>query len=323
MINPFERAGFIFQENNYQDLEIYEKDSIALVVMKKFKDDKKAFRQAGNHIDERLVAELMDIFNTYENREDIKALILTSGHKVAFCRGAKVELMLDLDNSRCRLFIEKAQNLVMKIMNFPKPVIAAINGLTFGGGFEMAMACDYRISSDRENVFFGLPEASLGIIPGMGGTTNLYRIAGREIAKDIIYNARVDIDPNKALELALIDKVVSYDKLIEESLKMALEKNLKKVFVLSEGTVQPDPETVQEEIKNYIEKCEVKVIPGEKVAPLAKALLDFLFEKSQFDDFEKGLLYEKEINCFLQNTEDCKEGIKAMIEEREPVFKGK
>ena len=186
MVDLFEKNSFILQETNFRDIDLYQREDIALVVLRKFKNDIKAFRVAANHLDPEILGELDKVLTSLDYQDDIKAVIITSGHKVAFSRGAKIEIMLDADSEECRAFITGAQNFILKIQRLKKPVIAAINGLALGGGLELAMACDYRVLSDRENVVFGLPEASLGVIPGMGGTQNLSRLIGGERAMSII-----------------------------------------------------------------------------------------------------------------------------------------
>jgi len=323
MINIFEENGFSLLDSGRKDLEVYRKEDVLLITLMKFKGDKKAFRQASNHLDAGLISELSDVFNTLAVKDDVFSVILTSSHKVAFSRGAKIEVLTEATVEQSRLFIEEAQKIILQIQRLNKPVIAAINGLTFGGGLELAMACDYRISSDRENVVFGLPEASLGIIPAMGGTQNLARLVGMERAREIIINARVDIFAEAAKEYGLIDKIVPSEKLIEESLLFAANRDLKKGNSLDLNKITVTDASIRDEIKNYLQTRKIDIDANQKAAPVAKALLTFLFEKAQEHTYLDGLKYEQEIFCYLQQTSDCKEGIKALTEERPPVFQGK
>ncbi len=323
MSNIFEENGFSLLDSGYKDLEVYRKEDVLLITLVKFKGDKKAFRQASNHLDSGLISELSDVFNTRAGKDDVFSVILTSSHKVAFSRGAKIEVLAEATAEQSRLFIEEAQKMVLQIQRFNKPVIAAINGLTFGGGLELAMACDYRISSDRENVVFGLPEASLGIIPGMGGTQNLPRLVGMERAQEIIINARADINAQSAKEYGFIDKIVPAEKLIEAAFLFAANRDLKKGFSLDLDKITVSKESIRQRIENYLKDRKIDVVADQKAAPLAKALLTFLFEKATEYTYLDGLKYEQEIFCYLQQTSDCKEGIKALTEERPPVFQGK
>ncbi len=323
MDSIFEESGFLLLDSGYQDIEVYRKENVLLVVLMRFKGDKKAFRQASNHLDSALISELSDVFATLAAKDDVFSVIITSGHKVAFSRGAKIEVLMGASAEQCRLFIEEAQKMLLKIQRFNKPVIAAINGLTFGGGLELAMACDYRLASDRENVVLGLPEASLGIIPGMGGTQNLPRLLGMERAREIIINARVNIDAKMAQEYGLIDKIVPSEKLISESFLFAANRDLKKSFSIDLDRTTVSEAAIRAEIANYLQNRKIDIIAGQKAAPLARALLDFLFEKAAGHTYLDGLKYEQEVFCYLSQTSDCQEGIKALTQERPPVFQGK
>lgn len=323
MSNIFEENGFSLLDSGHKDLEVYRKEDVLLITLMKSKGNKKAFRQASNHLDSGLISELSDVFDTLAGKDDVFSVILTSSHKVAFSRGAKIEVLMETTAEQSRLFIEEAQKILLQIQRFNKPVIAAINGLAFGGGLELTMACDYRLSSDRENVVFGLPEASLGIIPGMGGTQNLLRLVGMERAREIIINARADINAEAAKEYGLIDKIVPSEKLIEESFLFAANRDLKKAFSIDLDKITVSESSIRDEIKNYLETRKIDIVVDQKAAPVAKALLTFLFEKAADHTYLDGLKYEQEIFCYLQQTSDCKEGIKALTEERPPVFQGK
>lgn len=323
MIDPFVENGFVVEGNDYNDLDVYKKDRVFLVSMHKFKNDKREFRQSGNHLDDGLISELCSILDTAAKRDDIKSLIITSSHRVAFSRGAKIEVILGATTEQCYKFIKGAQKLIIKCHQFPKPIVAAITGLTLGGGLELAMACDYRIASDRENVVFGLPESSLGIIPGMGGTQNLPRIVGKKIALDMMRNARVDVFAKHALEYGIIEKIVESNNLIEEAYSFASKKDLKKVTVDLSENKDITSSKIIDEIKEYLKTAKIEIESGMKAAPISRSLLSFIVDKTEFCSLIDGLKYEQEVFAYLQQTEDCKEGIQALIKERSPVFKGK
>ncbi len=321
MISPFERSGFVLQESTYCDLEMYRRNAVGLIAMTKFKGDKKAFRQASNQIDPRMIEELLAAFREWEQRPDCAAVVLASSHRVAFSRGAGIELLQGADTETCRLFIDKAQALVLAVQRLTKPVIAAIGGLALGGGLELAMACDRRVSGDRENVVFGQPEALLGIIPAMGGTQNLPRLVGMERAMDIMLNARSDVSPAEGLSCGLVDKVVPEEQLVEEAFAVAASVPAKRV---AEGFNLP-AETTTELIRGEIDEFLAEHPPesGGKVAPLSKALLTFIADKTLPGLYMDGLLYEREVFSFLQQTADFREGVKALVEERPPLFEGR
>lgn len=322
MRDQISEAGFHKLESDFSDLDIYGYRETLLIEIKKFKDDRKAFRVAGNHIDSRLMSELNEIFQGHVKSSGITEIILTSGHKVAFSRGAKIELLKDATPAECDAYIVQAQKLIYSIQNCDKPVVAALNGLTLGGGLELALACDYRIAANRENVLLGLPEGHLGVLPAMGGTVNGVSVIGREKLLDLILNLRLDITAEVALEMGLVDKVTEPDNLITEACRLLSEKGSIKKAAFLDGEVQKSSEEYQKEIQEYLKKVELPAANKIKIAPYPAALLPFLLDKRDASNLIESLRYEREVFCFLQKTEDCREGITALIEERDPQFRG-
>jgi enoyl-CoA hydratase/carnithine racemase len=323
MISLFEKSGYIKLDQTYKDLDLYQKNNVGLISMNKFKDDKKAHRISGNHLDYRMIEELEKALSFFEESKTIHSVILTSSHKVAFSRGAKIEEVLGASTQECRDFLSEAQNLLITVQSFSKPLIAAITGLTLGGGLELALACDYRISSTRENVVFGFPEITLGLIPAMGGTQNLTRVIGKEKALEMIINGVSDITPEKALELHLINKAVPPAELIEEAYQFAKGVNQKKTIDLEKYKVTISQEEIIHDIHHYLEDNKSEEPWNSGVAPIAQGLTRLLFSKMDEEEYLNGLLYEFEVFSYLQQTEDCEEGIQALIEERRPKFKGR
>ena len=321
MTDPVLNSGFILQEDSYPDLEIYRRDDVALISMKKFKSDKKSFRVAANHLDQLLVAGLKNAVREAEQDEGIRAVILASSHKVAFSRGARIELLLELTPGETRQFIGEAQSLLLQIQSCVKPVIAAVGGLALGGGMELAMGCDCRIASSRENVVFGLPEAALGIIPAMGGTQNLPRIVGREKALDLILHARTDITPAQAADWGLVDLVVPESSLYEEAFRYAQSFHAAKPEI--SGPPDKNGDEIQAEITAWLKDHPPDPEADPAVAPVSRSLVSMLFEKTGGENYLEGLLYEKEVFLYLSGTADCREGITALNEERRPIFHGK
>jgi enoyl-CoA hydratase len=322
MISLFEKKGFKELPNTFLDLEIWKKNSVGLISLKKNKSDIKAHRISANCLDHRIITELTDALAFFSKERDIRSLILTSSHKVAFSRGAAIESIQNTSIDKCRDFLTKAQQLLLNVQSFPKPVICAVNGLTLGGGLELALACDCRISSTRENVVFGFPETSLGLIPAMGGTQNLSRIAGKEKAFEIISRAAVDINADEALKLKIIEKAVAPSDLIDEAYIRAENFKDGKVFYPEKFRQNVKAEQIRMEIESFLKDSERDMYRKAGVAPIAAALTDFLFSHTENDQYLDGLLYEYEVFCYLQQTEDCSEGIQAMIDERRPEFKG-
>jgi enoyl-CoA hydratase/carnithine racemase len=140
--------------------------------------------------------------------------------KWSFSTGADLKERRTLSMDQVRRFIFTIRNCFTAVENVRVPVIAAINGFAFGGGTELALACDLRIASS--NVIMGLTETSLAIIPGAGGTQRLPRIVGVAKAKELIYTAR-RIDAKTALDIGLVCKVVEPDQLLNAAVELARE----------------------------------------------------------------------------------------------------
>lgn len=136
---------------------------------------------------------------------NVRAIIVTGAGDKAFCAGADLKERAGLTPEQVKQFIHTIRDLMSTLEDFPKPVIAAINGLALGGGTELALACDIRIAADTASM--GLTETSLGIIPGGGGTQRLPRLIGKGRAKELIFTAR-RVTAAEALEIGLVEKVV-------------------------------------------------------------------------------------------------------------------
>lgn len=150
--------------------------------------------------------------------EKTGSIILTGAGKKAFVAGADIEIMKDFTRAQAKEFAMFGNRVFRKIEQLPIPVIAAVNGYALGGGLELALACDFRIAS--ANAIFGLPELTLGIIPGFGGTQRLTRTIPVGYAKEMIYTS-TRINAEKALQLGLINDLVPQDELLDHALAIA------------------------------------------------------------------------------------------------------
>ncbi len=155
-------------------------------------------------------------------RPEVRVVIITGSQsgKNAFSTGADLKERATMSPDEVRLFIQTIRNLFTAIEELPKPVIAAVNGYAFGGGLELALACDIRIAS--MNAVVGLTETSLAIIPGAGGTQRLPRIVGIARAKEMILRAR-RIQAEEGLAIGLFVEVVDVDKLLGRAMEIAAE----------------------------------------------------------------------------------------------------
>ncbi|MGD9817315.1 MAG: enoyl-CoA hydratase-related protein [Desulfomonilaceae bacterium] len=169
---------------------------------------------------------LLKLFNSVldeiEFTRSIKAVVVTGSieGKNAFSTGADLKERAGMSPDQVRLYIQTIRNLFTRVAELPKPVIAAVNGYAFGGGLELALACDIRIAAKTAVV--GLTETSLAVIPGAGGTQRLPRVVGLARAKDMIFRAR-RITAELGLEYGLFTEVVEPDKLLERAREIANE----------------------------------------------------------------------------------------------------
>lgn len=139
---------------------------------------------------------------------DIRALIITGAGDKAFCAGADIKELQDRTLGEQRKGLELGQSVFARLDKFPVPSIAAINGYTFGGGLELALACTFRIASIKARL--GLPEVKLGLIPGYGGTQRLPRLVGEARAMELILTGRT-VEASEALAIGLVNRVVEED----------------------------------------------------------------------------------------------------------------
>ncbi|NME67099.1 enoyl-CoA hydratase/isomerase family protein [Flammeovirga aprica] len=177
-----------------------------------------------NALNSKTLEEIKDAFQNAYDDESIRAIIITGKGEKAFVAGADISEIKDLNELNARKFSEEGQEIMQSIETCPKPVIAAVNGFALGGGCELALACHIRIAS--ENAKFGLPEVSLGIIPGYGGTQRLPQLVGKGIANELILTGDM-ISAQRSYEIGLVNHVVPQAELMEKA-KGLVNKILKK-----------------------------------------------------------------------------------------------
>ncbi|EAX47035.1 Enoyl-CoA hydratase/isomerase [Thermosinus carboxydivorans Nor1] len=225
--------------------------------------------------------ELDRIIRSLEDDQSVGALIITGSGEKAFVAGADISEMADMGAMQAKEWARLGQQVFSRIENFPRPVIAAVNGYALGGGCELAMACDIRLASEKAK--FGQPEVNLGIIPGFGGTQRLTRLVGKGQAKLLIFSGDI-IDAQEALRIGLVDRVVSADELMVAAKALANKMIAK--------------------------------------APLAVSQAKLAINKGVEMDSESGYMFESEIFGMCFTTADQKEGMRAFLEKRKPVFSG-
>lgn len=211
-----------------------------------------------NAMNDEAWEELDDFVQKSAKDPSIRCVILTGAGDKAFVAGADLGTLAAM--SPADALNETTPDILMRIERSPKPFIAAVNGFAFGGGCELALACDFRIAS--ENARFGTPETGLGIIPGVGGTQRLARLIGLGRAKDMVMLG-VQHDGKEAARIGLATSCVPAEELMGEARKVA-HKLLKKgpvALQVAKRVVQLSLSS-SEEVGMYAERLAVGALFG-------------------------------------------------------------
>jgi enoyl-CoA hydratase len=196
--------------NQMQNVQYEKKNHIGLITISRPK--------ALNALNYDTLCELDSVLESVKSDNDIYCVIITGTGEKVFVAGADISEMKDMDVYKAREFSIYGNKVFRSIELMEKPVIAAVNGYALGGGCELALCCDLRIAS--HNAVFGLPEVTLGIIPGFGGTQRLARLIGVGRAKEMLYTGS-NIKAEEAFMLGLVNKVVPLENLMAEAEAMA------------------------------------------------------------------------------------------------------
>ena len=231
-----------------------------------------------NALNIKTIQELLIAVKEVESDNNIKCVIFTGSESKAFIAGADIKEFSEYNSVQAAEMAENGHTLFNLIENLSKPSIAAINGFALGGGLELALACHIRIASS--NAKMGLPEVSLGVIPGYGGTQRLAHLIGKGRAMEMVLTTQM-IDANKAMEIGLINNFCSQDELSNNSIKIAEKIKRNSPFALK-NAIKSINDGYKYDIDGY---------------------------KSEIQMFSK---------CF--DSLDFNEGVNAFIEKRKPNF---
>lgn len=172
-----------------------------------------------NALNKPTIEDLNKALTSLEEDKEVRAIIITGSGEKAFVAGADIKEFANFNTSEGSQLAAKGQELLFDyVQNFTKPIIAAVNGFALGGGLELAMACHFRTAST--NAKMGLPEVTLGLIPGYGGTQRLPQLIGKGRAMELIMTADM-INAEKALEYGLVNHVVEQNELLAFTRKIA------------------------------------------------------------------------------------------------------
>ena len=170
-----------------------------------------------NAIDGTVTAEIRACAEEARDRADVRAVVIYGGERV-FAAGADIKEMSTITYAEMLGWGGRLQEALKVVAKLPKPVIAAVTGYALGGGFELALTADFRVLGERAKV--GVPEITLGVIPGAGGTQRLTRLVGPAKAKDLVFSGR-HVGAEEALALGIADRVVPDAEVYETALEMA------------------------------------------------------------------------------------------------------
>ncbi|NUK31413.1 enoyl-CoA hydratase [Parageobacillus sp. VR-IP] len=174
--------------------------------------------EAANALSTLLLNELSELLGDLSFRKDIRVVIVTGAGEKVFCAGADLKERAGMNETEVRKTVALIRETINQVEQLPQPVIAVLNGSAFGGGLELALACDIRVAVDTAQL--GLTETSLGIIPGAGGTQRLPRLIGKGKAKELIFTAK-RITTQEAAQIGLVEYVVPRAQLMEKALEIA------------------------------------------------------------------------------------------------------
>ncbi len=234
-----------------------------------------------NALDAHTLEEISRVMDNALENDQVKGIIFTGAGDKAFVAGADISELSEITEFNARKFSENGQEIFEKIEMCSKPVIAAVNGYALGGGCELSLACHIRVASEKAK--FGLPEVSLGVIPGFGGTQRLTQLVGKGRAFEIIMTGDM-IAADAAMSIGLVNHVVSPPELMTKA---------------------------KEILKRIMEKAPIAIA---QVVESVNAV---------FNEEEDGYQTEANSFSICCKTEDFKIGTTAFLEKKKPTFKGK
>jgi enoyl-CoA hydratase len=235
-----------------------------------------------NALNADVVESLEYALHNMEQDTSVKVVVITGAGEKAFVAGGDIKAMSGLEPLEALAFARKGQQIIETISKMRKPVIAAVNGYALGGGLELALACDFIYASEKARL--GLPEVTLGVIPGFGGTQNLPRLIGPNKAKELIFSGKM-LSAQQAKEWGLVNEVFPAGELAAKVTEIA-------GLIARNGSIA-------------VGSAKDAIVNGLNM------------------DKDNGLRYEGALFATLFTTEDQKEGMAAFVEKRKAEFKNK
>lgn len=236
-----------------------------------------------NALSQVVIGELHAAFTELAGDDNVRAVILTGSGERAFAAGADISELARLKSAtEGRRVALRSHELGRNMAELPKPIIAAINGFALGGGLELALACDVRLASETAQL--GLPEVTLGIMPGWGGTQRLPRLIGPGMARLLMMTGE-RVDAAEALRIGIVERVYPAAELMDAARQLAAK------------------------------------LAG--LPPLSIAAIKQAVNRGLGMTLDDANTYEASLFAELTTTEDCKEGTQAFLDKRKPEWRGK
>lgn len=238
-----------------------------------------------NALGHELVDAMRHVLSLVREDRGLSVVIVRSAVPRVFCAGADLKQRLHMTDTEVASFVRRLRETFAEVERLPMPTVAAIDGAALGGGLELALACDVRVAAAGARL--GLVETARGLIPGAGGTQRLPRLVHRNVAKELIYTARI-IDGTEAARLGVVNHAVQQNETGDAAYRRALQ--------LAE-----------------------EIVPN---APVALRCAKRAIDEGGELTLSEG--YEVEQNCYEVNipTKDRREGMLSFIEKRKPVYEG-
>jgi enoyl-CoA hydratase len=260
---------------SYEHILLEREDAVAVITLNRPKQL--------NALNQAVIGELDAALDELAADDAVRAIIITGSGDRAFAAGADIGELAQMESAtQGRLMAGRSHALGRKMADLPKPIIAAINGFALGGGLELALACDFRLASETAQV--GLPEVTLGILPGWGGTQRLPRLIGPGMAKLLMMTGE-RVDAAEALRIGIVERVYPQAELLDAARQLAQK---------------------------------LAGLPPLSIAAIKQAVnrgLNMTLDDA--NQFEAGLFAE------LTTTQDSKEGTRAFLEKRTPAWQGR
>ncbi len=195
---------------NYESIKLTIDNKIAVVTIHR--------PESLNALNAQVFNDLDRVFDDLEAEKTVNCIIITGSGEKSFVAGADIKEFPSLSQDKAKDLSRRGHHVFDKIEKLSKPVIAAVNGFALGGGLELALACHIRYAS--ENARLGLPEVTLGLIPGYGGTQRLPKLIGKGLANEMIFSAKM-ITAEKAKSIGLVNEVFPLEELLPKTQELA------------------------------------------------------------------------------------------------------